>query len=324
MVRHRFTGLTSAEYEHPYDRQARESLQGTAGFEFIMRKVWEFGFEQFRTMSLTGSYLRVTPGSFPDLYKRFLNACKILDVPKVPLLYLEPMGRLNAYATGVEQPIVSLSSTCIDVLSGPELDFIIGHELGHVKSEHVLYQGMGAFLPQLGNQIGQATFGVGGAVVFGVNSALIHWSKMAEFTADRAGMLVCQNYEAAVTTMIKLAGLPTSYFDKRSNIESFLKQAEEFKALDYNFMNKITKFLVSSNTHPWTVNRASELNRWTAAGGLRHLKELYKAKPSIEILRSVMKCPEHMKSVSPTAKFTTCCGKPIVFVDDIMDTSFKL
>ncbi|MCM1988557.1 hypothetical protein [Oceanirhabdus seepicola] len=50
--------------------------------------------------------------------------------------------------------------------------------------------------------------------------AILHWSRMAEFTADRAGLLACQNIDAPVTTTMKIAGLPLAH-NSEVNLEEF-------------------------------------------------------------------------------------------------------
>jgi hypothetical protein len=85
---------------------------------------------------------------------------------------------------------------------------------------------------------------------------------MCELTADRAGLLACQDVNAATTAMIKLAGLPLRFFDK-VNTEDFLAQAREFQSFDSDKLDWVAKILSGmGQSHPWTVMRASELLRW--------------------------------------------------------------
>ena len=89
---------------------------------------------------------------------------------------------------------------------------------------------------------------------------------MSEFTADRAGLLCCQNKEAAVRAFMKMAGMPIKEFNYM-HTASFIKQAQEFKRLDYDAMNKMVKFFsIADSSHPWTVMRASELLGWMNSG----------------------------------------------------------
>ena len=107
----------------------------------------------------------------------------------------------------------------------------------------------------------------GGTIVAGgLQFALYYWYRMSEFTADRAGLMCCQNPDAMMSAFIKMAGLPLNEFNN-IRTETFIQQARDFKMLDYEGMNKVVKFLsIADETHPWTVMRASELLKWIDSG----------------------------------------------------------
>lgn len=150
----------------------------------------------------------------------------------------------------------------IDALTEEELRFVVGHELGHIKSGHVLYYQVAMLLPVIAEVVGVATLGIGSLLSFPLEVALIRWQRMSELTADRAGLLACQDVNAATMAMIKLAGLPLKFVD-RVNTEDFLAQAREFESFDSDKLDWIAKILSGmGQTHPWTVMRASELLHW--------------------------------------------------------------
>ena len=259
--------LTSDVYEHDFDRKALKTLKRIPAFPFIVRKMNEMGFERMSRIACTGSYLRITPRNFPELYQLLQQACDILAIDKLPLFYVEPEGTtVQSYALGVEQTIIVVNRYAVDFLSQEELLFVIGHELGHIKSEHMLYTQMASYFPALSNAIGNVTLGIGSLATSGVELALLHWSRMAEFTADRAGLLTCQDMGVATQTMLKLAGLPEKYVE-RAVMDDFIAQAREFDDYNYDNLDKLAKVLSTLNrTHPWTVFRVAELLKWIDAG----------------------------------------------------------
>ena len=92
--------------------------------------------------------------------------------------------------------------------------------------------------------------------------ALLYWDRMSEFTADRAGLLCCQNRDAVMRAFTKMAGLPKSHYDNLDE-HAFLQQARDFDNLDYEKLNKFYKILsIVDSSHPWTVMRAAELMKW--------------------------------------------------------------
>ena len=257
----RLRGLRPQSYEHPSDTKTLDALQTTSGLETLIRKCNEFGIDRLLRVQLMGSYLRASADCFPQLYRAVQEGCEILDVPKRPTVYIQP-GGLNAFTAGVEQPILVLNAGLIDAMTEEELRFVVGHELGHIKSGHVLYYQIAMLLPVLAEVVGIATFGVGSLLSFPLEVALVRWQRMSELTADRAGLLACQDVNVATTALIKLAGLPLRFFDK-VNTEDFLAQAREFESFDSDKLDWMAKILSGmGQSHPWTVMRASELLRW--------------------------------------------------------------
>jgi Zn-dependent protease with chaperone function len=259
-------GLQAISYEHPFDRRALASLKGTPGIETFVRKFNEHGIERFLKIQYTGSNLRVTHDNFPEVHDMVREAGRVLDMSLEPEIYIQEGAHINALTAGVERPVVVLNAGCIDHLSADELFFVIGHELGHIKSGHVLYRQMGALLPLLGELL-SSVLGPLGVISTMIEVALLNWQRMSELTADRAGLLACQNRDASISAMIKMAGLPQKFYD-RVNVDDFIAQAHAFKELDHNPLDRIVKIVsIMGQSHPWTVLRAAEFDRWTSGEG---------------------------------------------------------
>ena len=261
------TGLRPQAYEHPSDRQALDALQSTKGLETVVRKCNEWGFERLLRVQLTGSNIKVTGDSFPEVHQLLLRACRTLDLPIQPELYIGGGGEINAFTAGVERPIIVLTSGAVDLLTEDELFFVIAHEIGHIKSGHVLYYQIAEFLPVIAEIIGSATFGIGELLGAGLHVALLNWKRKSEFTADRAGLLAIQDVNTSLSAMMKLAGLPQKYYD-RVNVDDFVAQARAFEAMDNDKLTWIAKWLSTVGlSHPWTVLRANQFLTWIDEGG---------------------------------------------------------
>jgi Zn-dependent protease with chaperone function len=185
----------------------------------------------------------------------------------VPDLYIVQDPYINAMTIGSENPLVVLHSKTVDCLTVREMEFILGHEVGHIKSLHGLYHMMaGILFPIIGDIIAKATLGIGSIAATPIQLALSAWSRKSEYTADRAGLLACQDKEAAITAMMKIAGAPESGFGQL-DAEKFLVQARQFQDFDENRWNAVIKTLsILGSSHPWTVMRAKEMDRWTVEG----------------------------------------------------------
>ena len=71
------------------------------------------------------------------VYSLYSEACAILDIEKIPDLFISFDPRINGYTSGVEKPFIVLTSGAIDLLDDDELMFLIGHELGPVSYTHL-------------------------------------------------------------------------------------------------------------------------------------------------------------------------------------------
>lgn len=256
-------GLDHDAYEHEFDKAALDALEGTWGLEAFAKWVTSNFIERVFDVQYRGSNIRVTKESYPKIYAYLEQACKILDMPKVPECYIQWGYDINAFTVGSENPIIVLNSGLIDLCDEDEIMFIIGHELGHIKSNHMLYHMMAQTIDMV---LAYVPLVITKILAGGLQYALYYWSRMSEFTADRAGLLCCQNERMAVKAFMKMAGVPRNHFNEM-NYETFIQQARDFKAMDLQSMNKIIKTIsIADDSHPWTVLRASELLKWIDAG----------------------------------------------------------
>lgn len=253
--------LDSREYEHPVDRTALTYLSKLPGFDKATNFFINWGYVKWHLIDLRGSNFRVTEQSCPELYKQVRDIADILDVRDFPEIYTQWGYFINAYTTGYKaDTLLTIYSGAVDLLSKEQLDYIIGHELGHIKSKHVLYHVMADMLANWASQ-----FPIASDLIMPLRIGLAYWNRMSEFTADRAGLLACQNPDAAIETVIKMAGVPQKYFASVSR-EAFLEQAKEFEYLLTGAESVIKNISVLDNTHPWTVLRAAELIKWIESG----------------------------------------------------------
>ncbi|MBO1058388.1 MAG: M48 family metallopeptidase [Dolichospermum sp. JUN01] len=272
MTKKILTGLSSTAYEHPFDKKALASLQSMPGLSPLLKKVNEYGIDRLLRLQSIASEIRVTPRNFPQLYQPLLEACQILDVTTIPELYLfRGTGHIRTYIIGVEKPIVGINIEAMEWLNYDELLFIFGYEIARIKSQHMIYHQMSIVMPVLKIWISSTTLGLGGLIASGVELALYNWVMMAKFTADRAGLLACQDIDVATTALMKLAGLPEEYLTPHV-IEDFLIQSREFAANSVDSLDQVTKILSYSDSNlSWLVMRTGELLKWVDSGEYNHV-----------------------------------------------------
>ena len=178
------------------------------------------------------------------------------------MLYVYSDPRPRALALGIDRPFVVVNSGMIDMLDDDELRFVLGHELGHVLSGHALYTTMLVQLLRVSNAL--SWLPVGALGLRAVIAALYEWSRKAELSSDRAGLLATQDPAAALRCHMKLAG--GGKLDDL-DIAAFRAQGEEYLRTPDVRDSVLKLLLLESATHPFAVVRAAELQRWIDGGG---------------------------------------------------------
>mgnify|MGYP003324221696 CR=1 FL=1 len=92
------------------------------------------------------------------------EACLILDVKEIPPLYLINDPSMQALAIGASKPFIGITYALVERLNSDELLFVIAHELGHIKSGHVLYYNIALYLKPIVEVASQLSLGIAGLV----------------------------------------------------------------------------------------------------------------------------------------------------------------
>lgn len=259
MAKQPLIGLQPSVYEHNFDKVALKTVKSIPLLPEITKMILTWTIVKQDIISLCGSNYHVTQSACPDLSSLTSEVFRTLDLDHRPEVYIGQDYYINAYTTGhQEDAFIVLSSGAVDKLSDTELQYVVGHEAGHILSGHILYHLMVANIGQIIAKIPGATYATMGP--------LLYWNRMSEFTADRAGLLACQDLDAALSAIMKMSGLPERYY-RSASIEGFKQQAREFQDKYASTSDKLFKLLeIVTADHPWTVVRAAELIKWYESG----------------------------------------------------------
>lgn len=260
-IKVKFPNISSKTWEHPADRAALAALRKVPGLDTVLQKLVGVTTERSIRLITLASAVRVSTNQFPKLHRIHREACDLFDLKEGPELYVSQSPFLNAGAIGVEKPFIVLNSSLVDGLSEEEVLYVLGHELGHCMSGHVLYK----TLLQLLIKFTTLAFSVplGGASLLAIILALKEWDRKSELSADRAGLLTVQDPQVCYTALMKLAGgSRTSEMD----INEFFVQAAEYER-GGGVLDSVYKLLnLVGQTHPFPVLRLTELKTWVDAG----------------------------------------------------------
>jgi Zn-dependent protease with chaperone function len=255
------TGISSRAWEHPADRGALVALRKLKGFDTVLKAMSGFVNERAVRLVYLGSAVRVDERQFATLHYLLKDVARVLDTEDVPELYVAASPTLNAMTIGMNKPIIVLHSALVDLLDEEELRFVIGHELGHALSGHAVYQTLLRRLLTMTGVLNAIPLGALG--IRAIVAALFEWSRKAELSADRAGLLATQDPATAFRVHMQLAS--GGHLEDLDTTAFFAQGTEYLDAVDVR--DSVLKLLLVENqTHPFAVVRAAELRRWVDSG----------------------------------------------------------
>ncbi len=253
------TDIAPRSWEHPADKAALAALRRIPVFDEVLRKLFGFFGEKPVRLAFQANAVRVSPNQFGRVHGLYQDVLKTLDAPADFPLYVSQTPIVNAGAYGMEQPFIILNSGTVNLLEDQELAYVMGHEVGHILSDHVLYRTMTYLLLQLASM----GFPIVGLAARAVLVALLEWSRKSELSCDRAGLLAIQDPEIVMRSMLKMAGGGST---EEMNLQEFIIQAEDYRE-GGDVADQVFKILnLIGSTHPFYVLRVSELRTWIEAG----------------------------------------------------------
>jgi Zn-dependent protease with chaperone function len=157
-----------------------------------------------------------------------------------------------------------LHTALIDLLTPEEVQAVIAHELGHLKCEHGVYITLANLMVLAAGQMPYW----GGILAQSLQQQLMTWLRCAEFTCDRAGLLVSQDPTIMMSVLMKLTG-GSPKLAPHLNVNAFLKQARDYDAAVDDFSTLWKTLQTAQLTHPLPVIRARAIDQWASSNSYR-------------------------------------------------------
>ena len=144
---------------------------------------------------LLSAAVRVNTNLVPNVARSLREIAARLGTDRPLEAYVFAQPDVHAFVCEADNRyLVALSSAAVNSLSADELEFVIGHELGHVAFAHL--------------DVAVEPIVELGSVSLDQRKLLHAWQRASEISADRVGLLCCNSIEVAATALFKtISGL---------------------------------------------------------------------------------------------------------------------
>lgn len=266
--------------QRPEIRQLSEQVRANNQFELELRR-----------LRLTA--LMVTESGIPWLMEPMKKARAVTALENRAVeMYVYNDSRLNAACLdeGRKELVLMLSSTLVERFSEAELLFVIGHELGHALYKHNVLpvQAMLAHMRHM-------------PPLFAL--MLLAWSRSAEISADRVGLLCCGDLNVATQVMLKLAsGITIKSINANALAEQIRMVEKRPELMD------ATDWFVDHPFNPLRVAALSEFGDSALFGQMLHAPN--KSLPMAEVDRRIHEKLALVEPFDPTAEISSQAESP--------------
>lgn len=283
------------ELERTIGKQIYEALQGEV-VEEVLRKIKISSNDAYWRSAMEGHSLKVEKELLPDIYKLCQDVKAKLHFDELVDFYITGDSTVNAFSVAAEDEgephIVNINSALFDLMSRNELQFVIGHELGHlINKDSALSRLIRFVFPPETN------------IPISLQYKIRLHDQLAELVADRYGYIAVENLDACVTAFFKMAsGLDLAKMNV--SIEALL--ADNSRRLEY-FLNDKG---LSAASHPVNPIRVQALNLYATSSSENELQSGMDELISILLKVGDGELDEHM------AKFIASAGILVGNIDE--------
>lgn len=267
----RMDNLSATDYMYPGENNVFSQIRKVPLLNDLMGKALAVEASASCLPEAQASYYRVTEKSCPGLHRVFELAKARLDIHGEIPLFILPSFDFNACAYGGSAPFIIIHSSFVKNCTDEELLFVLGHELGHIKGNHAVYKSV---IVKLLNAMLKAasSLPILPTVKEAIEYSLFDWDRKMEYSADRAGAIAAGDPENAVSAIQTLLGVHQKLPGVHVTVEDLMAQSAVYQEENRSLVSKIVLLnAILKSSHPWSVNRISELEKWKASGEFEQL-----------------------------------------------------
>lgn len=231
--------ITDIEYlRFNYESSLLREIETRLGAIPTIGQIQSQNFLALRKRNLLGDAMLISPDVLPEVYEIYTNCLNLFGNDLHGNLFVRQSKEYNANIFSHNKKFdLLIHSALLEDFTPNELSFVLGHELGHVLLGHSQVSMLD--LLKLIEDLKP------GLISPETKDLMYRWSRAAELSADRVGLLCCGKLEPAAKALFRtLSGLSGISIDRILN--SFHTQYDFLEA----HMEKLSDGQSWIGTHP--------------------------------------------------------------------------
>lgn len=232
---------------HIQQDEAYRQYQDGVMFQEDIERVYEEIDRKFKVPDLLGKTVRVSEKQFPEVYKILHEILSDAGIGDVPIHVYEDYF-YGAESYGIEHSWIELSAKTIQDFTGNELKFVLAREVykiadGVTRQRTMMeqrFKAMRKVMPDKLEEVSRLSF--------------YHWYRLANYSADNYGFLMCGNIKIAVNAILKMV-LNSVMLAEQVDIKEFISQASEINKLD----DVVSNYTKADESMPYAPHRVQNL-----------------------------------------------------------------
>ena len=255
-------GIQVNSYIHPDEKKAWKLISGAVWLKAFLSWAGKIETRIILKAELLGSAVESSEEKMPELYKNMYTACEVLDYDKTPRVFIVHSASLRTKLYYDDNPLIIVPDLMLSYYDSDMMLFEMGRCITHLKKEQCQTEMLLLNSVPLLAKIP----GVGSIAV----PIVCSWIRKAELTADRGGLLACQDHWTAQKTLMRNAGIPKELISKNV-VPEYLRTVKDISFVS-GIMQGLNQLYKTSNLNN---DRILELARWYTSGEYANIIKEY-------------------------------------------------
>lgn len=227
--------------------EAFAAYQDGVTFQKSVESVYDEIDYKIKLSDFLGKTVKVTHKQFPEVYRIVCELSSDMNIEN-PTVYVYEDYYYGAESYGISHYWIELSAKTIQDFSETELRFLLAREIykiadGVTKQKTMMEERFKMIRQAAPNELEEMS-----------KLSFYHWYRLANFSADNYGYLMCGSMKTAVETILKLV-LNSVMLAEQVDIKEFIGQASEINKLDDTVYN----YTKADESAPYAPHRIQSL-----------------------------------------------------------------